>query len=136
MSNSRIYDANFLQRDRFKGIYDNKEVSYNETYKHIRIFLNHTTTIKDWVHARVIKRKLNFKDIIPGDVYHKKVCWVKDEEVFGMQPISSETGKAIERNGKIIWYSMPGKPNGTEERKVITEKTKKIYYLYGIIQKI
>lgn len=130
--NSRIYP--------FKNIdfISNKiRVNYDEEHQHIRFSTENRITIKDRCHNKAIKRKTNFKESIPGDVFYKNLCWLSDEQVFGMQPSSERTGMAIERNGRIIWYCMPGTNKGLETRKVLIEKTgwPKGKVLKGILQK-
>ena len=71
-------------------------------------------------HARAIRRKINHKvKVITGDVFYKNLSWYDTK--YKINDTSSD-GVAIERDGKIIWYSMPGRPEGTAKRKVLFEK--------------
>ena len=75
-------------------------------------------------HARAIRRKIKHKEkVITGDMFYKNLSWY--DSTYKINDTSSD-GVAIERDGKIIWYSMPGNPEGTATRKVLTEKTEQL----------
>lgn len=76
--------------------------------------------VKDRHHARAIRRKVNYREkVITGDVFYKNLSWYDSKH--GISDVSS-TGMAIERYGKIIWYSMPGTPKGLAKREILFEK--------------
>lgn len=95
---------------------------YNEQLRYIYFRIENTKTIVDKGHARAIRRKTKFKDIIPGDILYTQLYWKESENSFGLVEPSQRTGIAISRKGKILWYSMPGVPEGCSTREILTEK--------------
>lgn len=102
-------------------------INHSERYKFIQFELRHTTTIKDRGHARAIRRKTKFKDINVGDVFYKNLFW---KDISGFSKLIIPAGFAIERKGEIIYYNMPGVPNGYAHRTVLFEK-----FILGILLK-
>ena len=111
----------------------NKYLSYHFGLQRPYLFLNHSEihstaffeeenvhTILNRSHARAIRKKTGFKDIIAGDIFYNKLYW-STKISYDLE----KTGMAIVRNEKIIWYSMPGKNYYSETRQVIIEKIKK-----------
>jgi|ERR1035437_1804440 hypothetical protein len=101
-------------------------VNHSERYKFIQFELKHTAIIRDRGHARAIRRKTKFKDINVGDIFYKNLYW----KYLGMSQTFLPAGFAIERKGKIIYYNMPGIPDGFACRKVLFEK-----FILGILLK-
>jgi hypothetical protein len=139
--NGRIYPEYQFRFEFTKRKIRLLDLYYSEDYTMARYEDKNIRIIKDYAHARVIKRKTKFADIIPGDVLYTKLYWTSlMHESSGMTPVMSErTGMAIERKGKIIWYLMPGKLTGLAERKILIEKItstkKQTYILEGILQR-
>jgi len=79
-------------------------------------------------HARAIRRKTKHKEkVITGDIFYKNLSWYDSK--YKINDVNSD-GMAIERDGIIIWYSMPGNPRGAATRKVLTEKTEQEEIFY------
>jgi hypothetical protein len=124
---------------------NNKYLSYHFGLDRPCLFLNHSEThrtaffeeenvhtILNRSHARAIRKKTGFKDIIAGDIFYNKLFWSKITYGYKTSYDLEKTGMAIVRGEKIIWYSMPGKNYYSETRQVIIEKIKK-YIISGSI---
>lgn len=130
MSGSRIYPT-----DAYK-IYNGQSLSINhsENYKLAYFEPENIKIIKDRGQARAIRKKTKFKNVVAGDVFYEKLCWSNFEMIspLGKSGPLDKSGLAIVRNGKIIWYLMPGIPEGISKRFVIIEKINK----KSILQKL
>lgn len=111
--NSRIYS--------FTPTSNSLKLDYNERYIHAFFEYKNIHLVLSRAHARGIRKKTGFKDIVTGDIFYDKLYWTFDHENY-----TNKTGMAIVRNEKIIWYAMPGIPDGLGTRRVMTEKRMKI----------
>lgn len=122
--NNRIYPT-----DAYK-IYNGQSLSinYSENYKLAYFEPENIKIIKDRGQARAIRKRTKFKNVVAGDIFYEKLCW---SNLTIISPLD-KSGLAIVRNGKIIWYLMPGIPEGISKRFVIIEKINK----KSILQKL
>lgn len=105
-------------------------IGHNETYTHARCHPHYVKVIEHRGQARTVRKKTRFQNVITGDIFYSKLYWINIDKSFGLYKASlPRTGMAIVRDNKIIWYSMPGIPDGLSKRKVIVEK-----YLYDAIK--
>ena len=90
-------------------------------------------------YARHIRHLTGFNDVITGDVFYKNLVWKKEDNAFNrwsdsffekvphwFQPVrdKNQKGFAIERDGKIIYFDMPGTTDNFIKRDVLFEKVK------------
>jgi hypothetical protein len=99
-------------------------INYSEDYKYASYSDSFVKTIHNRGHKLYVIRKTGFKDVIIGDTFYKQLHWTNiGEKRFYKTPTKADkTGMAIVRDKKIIFYSMPGIPEGFGERKVLIEK--------------
>lgn len=97
-------------------------IHYNDDYVYARYDARFLKTIENKGQARHARKKTGCDFIITGDVFCNKLHWVKCCHYYGFKQNSKSTGMAIIRDEKIIWYSLPGIPEGSSTRTVMVEK--------------
>jgi hypothetical protein len=136
--NGRIYPDRFDAAKLYAK--ETLELNYNSDFRSACFDIQNVKTIQNKGHARAIRKKTGFKEIVTGDIFYNKLWWHKNGEYSQKYPTQIEKiGMAIVRNKKVIWYSMPGPNPKSAERKVLTEKSishKKQSYILGGILKI
>lgn len=102
-------------------------IHHDENHTHARINPNFVKTVINKGQARSIRKQTGCNFVITGDVLYYWLHWAN---ISKYEPHyvdkKDKSVMAIVRDKKVIWYSIPGKPDGLAERKVLTEKFKAI----------
>lgn len=122
--NSRIYPY-YPAVDDFNNTLS---IHHDEKHTHAKINPDFVKTIVNKSQAKSVRRKIGWNFVITGDVFYFKLSWAKYPHEYGFtnfEEPATNKGMAIVRNNEVIWYSIPGTPDGLAERKVLTEKFNK-----------
>lgn len=118
--NGRIYPERAFNSELLRIKYDSLSIVYQEEKYTACYDIENVKKIKDRGHARAIRRKTGFNEVIPGDIFYNKL-WILS---FGKN-VLEQTGMAIVRNGNVIFYNFSVKNPNESTRKIIFEKHKR-----------
>ena len=135
--NSRFYPPYYPAVD---ALNNTLAIHHDEKHIYAKFHPNFVATIVDRSHARRMRKKTGCNLIITGDEVYMNLYWLKYSQEHGLRTFDSFlpiTGMAVIRNKEVIWYEIPGIPDGLAERKVLIEKLPPITknkILKGIVQ--
>ena len=130
MNNSRLYRYPALNE-----FNNTLSIHHDESHSHAKFHPDFRKPIINKAQARSIRKKTGCNFVITGDIFYYKLYWVNFCHEYGLVNhvnIKEQNGMAIVRDNEVIWYSIPGQPEGLAERKVLIEKTRTKFILEGV----